>query len=76
MLISPNNIFTMKTKMVIPPPGFSRNLICIVNVGGEELNTLVMKFAVAGERNLSRPYRNVRSESKCKEIPALVTLYY
>ena len=54
--------------------GFSRNLICIVEVGGEEFNISVMSFGVGGERNLSRPCRNVRSGSKCKEISALVTL--
>ena len=54
--------------------GFSRNLICIIEVGGEEFNISVMRFGVGGERNLSRPCRNVRSGSRCQEISALVTL--
>ena len=70
MPISPNNILTMKTKVVV----FSRNPICIAEVGGEEFNISVMSFGVGGERNLSRPCRNVRSGSKCQEISALVTL--
>ena len=59
MPISPNDILTMKTKMVMPPPGVFQkpDLYC----GG-------------GKRNLSRPCRNVRSGSKCQEISALVTL--
>ena len=73
MPISPNNILTMKKKVVMPPPG---NLICVVEVDGEEFNISVMSFRIGGERNLSRPSRNIRNGSKCQEISALVTLCY
>ena len=73
--ISPNDIFTVKTKVVMPPPGFYRNLICFVEVGGGESNILVTRFGVGGERNLSKRYRNIRSGPRCQETSALVTLH-
>ena len=56
--------------------GFSRNPICAVEVVGEEFNIEVKCFVVGGERNLFRPCTDVRSGSKCREMSALVTLYY
>ena len=73
--ISPNDIFTVKTKVVMPPPGFSRNLICFVEVGGGESNILVTRFGVGGERDLSKRYSNIRSGPRCQETSALVTLH-
>lgn len=37
--LTPNHFFTMKSRVIIPPPGYFKGQICVTKNDGEEFNT-------------------------------------
>ena len=63
-LISPNKIFAMKMKVVMPPPGVFQKPDLYWRSRWRRIQHFSNEFCCRWREELSRPCRNVRSESK------------